>query len=170
MTRLETAQEVNAILRHQRSAIDTTLPKMVNDGIILANGDHNKTRTFVGTIGDSVNLLPRRPWQVNMTTAPGELVFDPQGLYVYTYGGATTMTHNNPLYFPGSIGVYYWHVVPHAKDGIKIYPDISGIIVAVRKNEVWWNQAGTEKFYWKGVDNPSCVWPPVEGNEWGKVV
>ena len=165
--RVDTARRTNAILRQQQSMIKTALPSMMNEGIVLANGSVSNARTFVGTLGDGVNLMTPRPWEVGMTTEPGDLVYDPERNHIYAFGLAMPMTHTNPLFYPGSAGVYHWLIVPKTKEGVKIYPDIQGIIVAVKQNELWWNVDQTAIFYWKGVDNPNCVWSPVEGNEWG---
>jgi hypothetical protein len=169
MNRIEKARLINVSLKRQKAAINETIPRMMTEGMIQANGDAAKARTFAASLGQSVELLEVRPWASGMITQPGELVYDPNGVYIYAYNGKNLLEHTNPTYFPGAAGVYYWSIIPAVKDGIKVYPDISGIIVAVRTNEVWWNTTKTEKFKWRGVDNANCVWPPIAGNEWEKV-
>lgn len=169
MSRLNTAIKVNSIIKSQRSAIRNTIPRMMNESMISANGDAAKARISVSFLGESASLLTVKNWNINMVTNPGDLVKSPDTEFVYVYSGKDVMTHSNPLYFPGSVGVYYWTIVPEVKNGFKVYPDINGIIVAVKKDEVWWNTTKTQKFYWKGADNANCVWPPVVGNEWGVV-
>lgn len=166
MNRLEKAHEVNHILKAQRTAINESLPQILSVGVTLANGDAAKARIVTAAIGSSISLMDARAWTTNMTTRPGELVYDPQQKYIYAYTGATAMTHANTLFYPGASGVYYWAIIPPTMNEIKVYPDIPGIIVAVKQGELWWNTERTTKFKWRGLDNANCVWPPVNGNEW----
>ncbi len=138
--------------------------------IVLADGDAAKVRAIACEHLPALSkTLDIKEWQQGMTTQPGDLVYDPDKKYIYVYSGASAMTHANPLFYPGSAGVYYWAIVPEMHNGYKVYPDISGIIVAVKNGEPWWNSTKTKLYRWLGVDNNACVWPPVSGNEWQEV-
>lgn len=160
MTRLERAQRFNHEVRAQHQAITTTIPHLSAEGMILANGDAAKARKVVSAMVASVSLLEARPWVAGMTTAPGELVEAPDKKYLFAYSGKEPMTHGNPLFYPGASGVYYWAVVPNVKDGIPLYPDLPGIIVAVKKNQLWWDVAGTSLYRWTAADWSDCSYPP----------
>lgn len=120
----------------------------------------------VSLIEDSFSKLTVvKDWEVGLTTAPGDMVYDPDKKYIFVYSGESLMTHSNPEFYPGAQGVYYWEVIPKAKDCVKIYPDIN-VTVAVTKDEIWWDPVMEHKWRWLGADNNNCVWPPQEGNEW----
>lgn len=137
-----------------------------NDGDAALNRVLASKASLISKIASSTDV---REWAEGMTTNPGDMVYDPEGNYVYIYTGSSAMTHINPLFYPGSAGVYYWSVIPNTLDGVKVYPDISGIIVAVKHGEPWWNVDKTAIYTWNGADNDSCVWPPADGNEWTKI-
>lgn len=147
-------------------AIKTQSALLTRQSITFADGDVAKARVvaceYLPALAATLEI---REWQQGMTTQPGDLVYDPDKKYTYVYSGQTAMAHNNPLFYPGSAGVYYWAIVPEIYNGHKVYPDISGIIVSVRNNEMWWNSNRTGLFKWKGADNNACVWPPASGNE-----
>ncbi|MCL1788346.1 MAG: hypothetical protein FWG38_10215, partial [Defluviitaleaceae bacterium] len=105
-------------------------------------------------------LTGANPWQEGMTTGPGDRVLDPEGRYTYIFTGIVPMTHHNPLFFPGAAGVFHWAIVPDMHQGYRVYPDIEGIIVAVRHDEIWWNTDLTQRYRWNSVDNNAVVWPP----------
>lgn len=123
-------------------------------------------RLIADAMSEAESIVTPVEWSEGMTTNPGDIVWDPQKVYKYIYSGNQSMEHTNPLFYPGAAGVYYWNIIPKTKDNIKIYPDVEGIIVAVKQNEVWWDITGSNKYKWRGIDNNNCVWPPVEGNEW----
>lgn len=161
--KLELAIEV---IKVQKLALKSLVPYVVSSRISTASEDQVKTREIASEVAPLVSLTDRKPWTVGMTTNPGDIVLDPLGDYAYIYTGKNEMTHTNPSFYPGSAGVYYWAIIPKTKSLVKVYPGIDGIIVAVKKGEVWWNIDQTQLFSWKGEDNPNCVWPPQEGNEW----
>lgn len=128
--------------------------------VILADGNQDANRVLASDFAVASEYLGAASWSEGMTTRPGDLVMDPDQNYTYIYTGKVTMTHSNPLFYPGATGVYYWAIIPKVKDGFKIYPDISGIIVAVKKGETWWNTTADKKYKWVGEDNANCVWAP----------
>lgn len=121
-------------------------------------------------LSQMVGLLDAREWEVGMTTQPGELVYNPDKTFIFAYAGATPYKHANSTFYPGSSGVYYWSILPEIYEEVKVYPDIPGIIVSVKQNEIWWDKNKNEKYCWVGVDNANCSWEPQPGNEWKKVV
>lgn len=134
----------------------------LRSNVVLADGDADKNRVLASEFSPilSLDLDSVLYWSEGMTTQPGDLVMDPEQNYTYIYSGKDAMTHSNPLFYPGATGVYYWAIIPKVKDGFKIYPDISGIIVAVKKGETWWNTTADKKYEWVGEDNANCVWAP----------
>lgn len=147
------------------------LPEALSMGVVLANGDANKGREVASIAATAVATLAIRDWVVGMSTAPGDLVRDPAKKYVYMYSGKEAMTHANPLFFPGASGVYYWAIVPEVLEGVKVYPNITGIIVAVKHNEIWWDTAKAKKYIWNAVDNNACNWYPGQDgvHQWVKI-
>lgn len=174
------------VIKVQKLALKSLVPYMVSSRVSTAAADQAQTREIASEVAPLVSLISTLnqqtfsltdtaksaglvdavPWSVGMTTKPGDIVLDPMGEYAYLYTGTDAMTHTNPMFYPGASGVYYWAIIPRVKNLIKIYPDVEGIIVAVKHGEKWWNTDQTQIFTWKGVDNQNCVWPPVEGNEW----
>lgn len=132
----------------------------IRPSVVMANEDQEKNRMLASSIASFSEYVSLNEWSEGMTTQPGDLVMDPEQNYTYIYSGKDAMTHSNPLFYPGATGVYYWAIIPKVKDGIKIYPDISGIIVAVKKGETWWNTTADKKYEWVGEDNANCVWAP----------
>lgn len=167
---IEKAQKFNSVVTQLISATKEVLPVVVQSAIGAVEGDPAKCRKVIGGLTKTIEFSPAKDWVPGMTTQPGDAVKDPKGEYTYIYGGKEPMEHTNPLFYPGSEGVYYWHIVPKTLNGHKVYPDIPGVIVAVQNGEIWWDAYEEERFRWKGVDNPNCVWPPIQGNEWEKVV
>lgn len=161
--KLELAIEV---IKTEKLALKSLVPYMVSSRISTAGEDQAKTREIASEVAPFASLNGKKPWTVGMTTKPGDIVLDPIGDYSYLYTGKTEMTHDNPTFYPGAAGVYYWAVIPKLKNFVKVYPDIDGIIVSVKNGEKWWNTDQTQIFTWKGADNKNCVWPPAEGNEW----
>lgn len=161
------------ILKAQKLAFKSFIPYMASARVSAASDDQTKTRELASELAPLVSLADIKTWSVGMTTNPGDIVYDPLEDYKYIFTGAQPMTHNNPTFYPGAAGVYYWAVIPKTKGFIKIYPAIDGIVVAVKQGEYWWNSDQTQVYAWKGVDNANCVWPPPMGgialastNEW----
>lgn len=169
MTRLEKAKALNERLKAEKLAISETIPNLLKMGASSFSSDQTKIRQLSMEIAPATAFIPAKTWEVGMVTDPGDIVTDPDGNYYYLFASDTQMTHTNPLFYPGSVGVYYWHIIPKTKNGTKIYPDITGIIVSVKHDELWYDVNSEHLYRWKGVDNPNCVWSPVEGNEWGLV-
>lgn len=132
----------------------------LRSSVILADGNADANRVLASDVSGLATKIPAKEWHEGMVTNPGDLVFDPDKIYTYIYSGKDAMTHSNPLFYPGATGVYYWAIIPKVKDGVKIYPDISGIIVAVKNGEIWWNTTADKKYKWVGEDNANCVWAP----------
>jgi hypothetical protein len=136
-----------------------SLELLLNDSVKLAAGNYASTRTLAGAVGAAQVLLPVRNWEKGMTTAPGEFVYDPDEEFKYMYAGKDVMTHANQLFFPGASGVYYWAIVPHMLNGIKVYPAVTGIIVSVRKDELWYDPKGEKLYRWNAADWTDCSYP-----------
>lgn len=151
------------------SAMQAMAPLIAANEVRANAGDDALNRSFAAKASALAAISDVREWEVNMVTSPGEMVYDPDKKHVYIYTGTTPMTHSNPTFYPGSAGVYYWMIIPELLDGVKVYPDISGIIVSVKHGEQWWNTTKTAVYTWNGVDNNACVWPPMDGNEWTEV-
>lgn len=167
MTREQQAAEV---LKTMRLFIEEYVQKDTATQLAAAGTDQSKQRRVASKIATFQRMTNAKDWEPNMTTEPGDIVYDPDHNYQYIFSGNASMTHSNPLYYPGSAGVYYWLVIPRIKDFVKIYPDVQGIIVSVKQGEIWWNTSETAKYEWVGVDNDNCVWPPQDGmNEWKRV-
>ena len=99
---------------------------VVKQNVVAINGDTAEARKFsCSYVADMETLLPIRPWAEGMTTEPGELVYDPDGVNHYMYSGAEKMTHSNPTFYPGASGVYYWSIVPDVLNGAKVFPNIN---------------------------------------------
>lgn len=156
----------NSTVKSQAAALAAVTPMILVASVESAGGSYDKARSVVNDLAPAADFLEAKDWEAGMTTQPGDLVYDPEHNYVYAYTGATAMTHSNPTFYPGAAGVYYWAIVPRCKDGIKIYPNIEGIIVYVKHGEKWWDTEREHVYSWNGVDNPNCVWPPMPGNEW----
>lgn len=154
------------VIQMEKIALKSLVPYMASSRISTAAEDQAQTREIASEIAPFVSLAEQKPWSVGMTTKPGDVVLDPIGEYAYIYTGTSEMTHTNSAFYPGAAGVYYWAILPKTKNLIKVYPNIDGIIVAVKHDEKWWNVDQTQIFKWKGADNANCIWPPVEGNEW----
>lgn len=185
MTLEEKLNAAIEIIKAEKFAFKYLVPYMVSSRISTAAMSPALTRTFAldadeesvevapevgrelaSEVAHMVPLVDKLTWSVGMTTKPGDIVLDPLEEYAYLYTGAEQMTHTNPMFYPGAFGVYYWAIIPKLRDFIKVYPNVDGIIVAVKQGEEWWNVDQTKVFRWKGADNLNCVWPPVEGNEW----
>lgn len=142
--------------------------------MVMSEGAPGPAREAASSIAEAASFLQARAWEAGMETQPGDLVCDPQGEYVYAFGGASPMRHDNPLYYPGAQGVYFWAVVPEVFEGDKVFPRAQGIAVAVRQGEVWWDKERTARFRWEGEDNDSVTsnWHPgAEGiYQWRRVV
>lgn len=166
---IERAQKFNSTLTQLISATKEAFPVITQTAITATAGDAAQCRKAIGELTKVIEFSPAKDWVPGMTTNPGDAVKDPLGEYTYIYGGKEPMTHTNPTFYPGAEGVYYWHIVPKTLNGYKVYPDIPGIVVAVKHGEIWWDTYEDEMFVWKGADNPNCVWPPIEGNEWDAI-
>lgn len=160
---------VNAQLKSNKKLATETVPAVMRLGIESARGDQGLNRAYASAMSPITEQLTVQKWSEGMFTHPGDLVYDPEGRYVYMYSGETAMRHTNPLFYPGAVGVYHWAVVPRMKDGIKVYPDVDGIIVAVKNGEQWWDTTEENVFEWVSADNRNCVWPPMDGNEWERI-
>lgn len=173
MDRVERAQAWNERMKAQRTAIEDTLPAFANESMKLANGDAAKGREVAAILVDAVPLLTVLDWEVNMTTNPGDLVRSPDGKFVYAYSGKAAMKHTNSTFYPGSVGVYYWAIVPNTRDGIPIFPDVQGIIVAVKKDQLWYDVTGATLYRWNAADWTDCPYnyPPgaVGVHQWEEV-
>jgi hypothetical protein len=166
----ETAEQLTRERREQRGrksaterALEMVVPFAVSANVSAANDDFNKVRAVASEAFDLKQFFTVREWKAGMTTQPGDLVYAPDKSYTYMYGGKVTFTHNNPTFYPGAAGVFYWLIIPKEHNGFKVYPDVQGIVVAVRKGEVWWNTTRTKMYRWVGEDNLNCVWQPQEG-------
>lgn len=159
-------QQAADVLKTMKLFIRDFVNTNVKTETVTAASDQAKQRAVAAKYATYQALTDAKDWEPGMTTEPGDIVYDPDHNYKYIYTGQDTYKHTNPLFYPGAAGVYHWAVIPKIKDFIKVYPDVQGIIVAVKQGESWWNQSMTQVFKWKGVDNANCVWPPVEGNEW----
>lgn len=169
--RADRAAQIAPLMRRDRqkaASFGETVPSLLQAGMVAAANDYAKGRQVAAAAAQAAPLLEAKPYAVGLVTNPGDPV---QGDgYVYLYSGKDTMTHNNPLFYPGSVGVYYWAIVPNIKDGVKIFPGNSGIIVAVEKDEIWYNPAGTKKYRWNAdnwTDCPSNYYPGAAGvHQW----
>lgn len=168
-TKVEIAKAVNARIKSQRLALESFVPSTMKVAVEAIKQDGEQTRKLASAYASLLPFSKVNKWQEGMVTKPGDLVYNPNETQVFMYNGSTEMVHNNPLFYPGSVGVYYWAIVPKLKNGIKVYPDIPGITVAVKQNEKWYDVSGETIYTWNGVDNANCVWPPVPGNEWTAV-
>lgn len=168
---MATEREVQAaeMLRTMKKFIRDELKKKTAEKVEDAGTDQMKQRQVSSEVAAYQILFDTLEWELDMVTNPGDVVWDPEHNYQYIFTGTEPYKHTNPLYYPGAAGVYHWSIIPHVKNFCKIYPNVDGIIVSVKQNEVWWNVDGTQQYKWVGVDNDNCVWPPVEGNEWKKV-
>jgi len=140
--------------------ISSVIMPLLFGAATLAAGSADNARIVASMAAPAADLIDARAWYVGMTTGPGDLVYDPDKRHIYIFTGAEAMTHSNPLFFPGAAGVFYWTIVPEMHEGFRVYPDVTGIIVAVRRDEIWWNQDRTARFSWDAVDNSAAHWPP----------
>lgn len=143
------------------------LPFTMKACTLAAADEPNPTasmQSLAQAIAPISSFLEAKNWEVGMTTHPGDIVYDPLGDYEYIFSGKEPMTHTNPLFYPGAQGVYYWHVIPKTKEGTRIYPDIPGIIVSVKRGDNWYDSNGEQIYQWVATDNENCVWPPSEAN------
>lgn len=159
--------------KKQKDQIDRVTPLaslVVKQNVVAINGDAAEARKLsCSYVADMETLLPIRPWVEGMTTEPGELVYDPDGVNHYMYSGTEKMTHSNPTFYPGASGVYYWSIVPDILNGAKIFPSIDGIVVFVKNGDIWWNPDKTQKYVWTGdeYDCPSNYYPGATGvHQW----
>lgn len=139
---------------------DTIVTDLLTGAVQLAGSNAENARRVASMAAPASVLLEARPWAVGMVTQPGDRVKDPDGRHVYIFTGTTEMTHSNHTFFPGAAGVFHWAIVPEMHEGHRVYPDVPGIIVAVRNGELWWNSDKTRLFRWNAVDNFAVVWPP----------
>ena len=171
MRRYERVQELLPRIRERMKkadSFDVFMPIMLANSVQLTNGDVDAGRFVAAMVAPIVELMYGREWEPGMTTIPGELVFDPDNVHTFMYIGASKMTHSNPTDFPGAAGVLYWAIVPDMYEGHRAYPDVEEPIVAVRRDEIWWNIEKTATYRWDAVDNNAVVWPPgAEGvHQW----
>lgn len=149
------------------AAMDFIVPNMVQQQVMAAAGDAAQLRPLASSIAPLTNIMSEKEWALHMTTDPGDLVRDPDGKRVYLFTESITKTHTNPLFYPGAAGVHYWLIVPEVYEGIKVYPDVPGIIVAVKHGEPWWNTDKSTAYEWIGADNNACNWlPGTDPNVW----
>ena len=142
-------------------SFDILMPATLSVSIQLADGNPDKGRQVASMAAPIAELMQAKDWHPGMATDPGDLVYDPQKQHIYIYTGKTAMVHSNHLFYPGASGVYYWAIVPDMHEGYKVYPGyLTGIIVAVKRDEVWWNTAKTKRYRWNDADNAACVWQP----------
>lgn len=158
LERVEAALPIIAERMRKAAAFSTVVPMMLSANVQLATTD-NQIRMLASDTAPIADLIPVRAWEVGMTTVPGDLVHDPEGRFVYIFTGEQ-MTHSNPTFFPGAQGVFYWTIIPKIHEGYRVFPNIQGIIVAVRRGEIWWNSAKTARFRWNAVDNFAAHWQP----------
>jgi len=133
---------------------------MLAGSMLLANDNPDSARIVASMAAPASALLTAREWYQGMTTAPGDLIYDPQQRFIYIFTGTTPMTHTNPLFFPGAAGVFHWAIVPEMHEGYRVWPDVEGIIVAVQQDEIWWNTDKTARFQWNAVSNTAAHWQP----------
>lgn len=163
-------QQAADILKTMKLFMQQFLTNDIAERIQDAGTNQAKQRQIASDTATFQLLTNGRDWEVNMTTNPGDIVYDPDHNYRYIFTGTETYKHTNPLFYPGAAGVYHWAIIPRIKDFIPIYPAVEGIIVSVKNGSIWWNTEETQKYKWVGVDNDNCVWPPSDSvNEWQKI-
>lgn len=162
---LQAASDIARLVYESAMALNETLPDMIANSVYEANGNAGKVRKIARAIATAGVFLPGYRWMVGLTTEPGDIVSYNEKLYIFS--SDTSMTHTNPLFHPGADGVYYWTLIPEMKDGYRVYPDTPYNTVAVKKGDIWWNSAMTERYEFIGEDNDNCVWAPDdESNLW----
>ena len=160
------------MMRKKSDVFTETVPSILSQSVQMADGDAAKCRQIASTAASAVSLIEARDWSVSMATEPGELVYDPQRQHKYLYAGKEEMTHDNPMFWPGAQGVYYWSVVPDIHEGYPVFPDVTGIVVFVKENSIWWDPSRQQKYLWAGddYDCPSGYYPGATGvHQWERV-
>lgn len=165
--------ELDERMRSTSNGVSPLAALVVRQAVVEVSGDTSEARKLsCSYVAEMSSLLNIRPWAEGMTTEPGELVYDPEGVYHYMYSGDTKMTHSNPTFYPGAAGVYYWSIVPDTYDNTKVFPNIEGIVVFVKSGDTWWNPDRTRKYVWSGDDYncPSNYFPGAEGvHQWHEI-
>lgn len=149
---LQRCQQANKTIRAQRAAIGVTLPAVTKQAIVAANGDGATARELAASLAPAVELMETRPWEAGMITQPGDPVRNPDDTHTYLYSGAAAMSHANPTFYPGAQGVHYWAIIPAMQDGIKVFPDVPGIIVFVKQGEQWFDPQRSKVYEWTAGD------------------
>lgn len=150
-------------------SFDEIVPAMLLCSLQLAGGDAAKGRQVASAAAPIAETADIKPWNPGMHTEPGDFVTAPQGGQVYIYTGKDAMTHANQGFYPGAAGVYYWSPVPKMHEGNRIFPDIPGIVVYVKNNELWWDPSIERLYRWTGgdYDCPSNFYPGAAGvHQW----
>lgn len=159
-TRTERVQAILPQLRADRTKsglFDQEVPNILQAAFAAAADDGAKQRQITSAAAMAAEQLEAKIYAVGLVTPPGTPVKASEAAeYTYLYSGAKEMEHSNPLFYPGASGVYYWAIIPHTKDGHKIFPDVSGIVVAVKKDELWWDPTGTKLYRWNAADWANC--------------
>lgn len=159
-TRTERVQAILPQLKADRAKsglFDQEVPNILQAAFMAAAGDATKQRQITSAAATAAEQLEAKIYTVGLVTPPGTPVkASEEAEYTYLYSGATEMTHSNPLFYPGASGVYYWAIIPHTKNGHKIFPDVEGIVVAVKKDELWWDPTGTKLYRWNADDWADC--------------
>ena len=172
MNRVDKARQVNARIKRQRMAIGESVPAVLKQAVISANGDAAAGRLLASSMAAAADLIPARPWAVNIETQPGDIVLDPAGKFAYVYTGKAAMVHTNYTFFPGAAGVYYWSIIPEMHEGDKVFPDIPGLVVFVASGSTWWDPLMKKLYRWTGADYdcPSNFFPGAAGvHQWEEV-
>ena len=152
-------------------SFDVVVPSVISHSILFADGNADKARQVAAIAAQVADLVTVLAWSAGMTTGPGDFVRDPAGERVYLYTGKDAMTHSNPTYYPGATGVYYWAIVPDMHKGHKVFPNMSGTVVFVKKDELWWNPGKTALYKWNAADFhcPAHQYPGAAGvHSWVK--
>ena len=148
-------------------ALDTVIPEVVSLSVQFADGNETKGRQLASTYAPLIEFLDVRPWAQNMFTAPGDPVGYQDSIWLYT--GKDAMSHANQTFFPGASGVYYWALVPEMHEDSRVFPNLAGIVMPVRRDELWWNPDKSTLYRWTGddYDCPSNFYPGATGvHQW----
>jgi len=162
MSVYEMVQEALPLIQKRRQrekAAGEVAPDLLAFAVQRTGGDAGNIRQ-IATIAAPIAAADARPWAVGMTTEPGDIVLDPAGRFAYIFSRPEPMTHHNHTFFPGAAGVFHWSIIPEMYQGHRVYPNVPGIIVAVQRDQLWWNSERTRLFRWNAVDNAAVVWAP----------
>lgn len=142
-------------LKVQNAAMELMVPKQFASDIKSTEGDYSEARQVVSDYSTVSGFLKVKDWEDQMTVHPADLVYDPEQVYAYAYVGISSVTLASED-APGTVGADYWAIVPKTKDGIKIFPDVEGAVVAVKNGEEWYDVNGEHVYAWTGEDTSFC--------------